>query len=329
MPEQDEREKAIERGIVQFRADESFMRALFTASDELHIPPGVIARSWVSDQLTHFDDLELIKKQDDFAYREVRKFLGKSTELIQQLLHLYDVLQELFNANPASLNAHQVIGLLHCLQGSRYQMLMGNLCCLRSHPIDQASYRRKSIEFCAFAIKMLRSPDHAQTWVNAISYRAYEKYESEFSIMSCISQAEDLMGPRLKKMYNTLSQQVHASPFSIATQIRVENQSHLLDFFQHQTDSKRQFLAMTFLSGIEGDGLIIKAYGAAISQISTNFQQQRWDYEVQKFDALRNQIKDFWAPVLDPDRRFREARPRPKIKPAKRKSESDSNGATS
>ncbi len=321
MSDEEDREKVIQRGIVQFRADEGLMRALLEVSDKMHIAPGVVARAWVTEQLTYLDDVDLIRKQENDAYKEVRLYLGKAAGLVQGLLALYEVLHDLLGKTTNRLDANQLVGLLHCLQGCRYQMIMGSLCCLRAHPIDQASYKRKAIEFCAFAIKMLRSSEHAQIWMNAISNRAYDKYESAFGIMSCISEAEDLMGSRLKKTYGTLSQQVHASPFAIATQVRVENRMHMLDFFQHQTDPKRQFLAMTFLSGIENDYLIVKALAAAIAQVTDSFDNATWDKAVQDFDKLRYQIKDAWAPTLDPTGDFRQGKrpPRPG-KPSKRKS---------
>lgn len=319
----EERERIISRGIVQFRADEPLMRALLDAADHFHIPPGVLARSWVADQLTDpIDVVDLIKRQEDGAYKEVRTYLKNTGQLLGQLLGLYDLLSVLLGKTKNRLDANQLIALLHCMQSCRYQMIIGNLCCLRGHPFDQSSYRRKAIEFCAFAIKMLRSPEHAQVWMNAISNRAYDKYESKFPIMACISEAEDLMGPRLKKTYGVLSQQIHASPFAVATQVRVETingqATHLLDYFQHQTDSKKQFLAMTFLSGIESDYLIIKALAGGIAEVTESFDQVTWDTAISHFDALRYAVKDAWAPTLDPTGHYRQGKkpPRPGKKAA-------------
>jgi hypothetical protein len=45
------RQRSIERGLVQFRADAQFMEALYKVSDERKIPAGVLCRDWVWQKL--------------------------------------------------------------------------------------------------------------------------------------------------------------------------------------------------------------------------------------------------------------------------------------
>jgi hypothetical protein len=45
------RERVIERGIVQFRADREFMELLLKVAEEKKIPAGVLIRSWAYERL--------------------------------------------------------------------------------------------------------------------------------------------------------------------------------------------------------------------------------------------------------------------------------------
>lgn len=185
----------------------------------------------MQNKQTVLDDIDQIQLGEQEMLALITSHLGESVKLVQKLVDLYGLLGELLGKVPNSLDGQQLAALLHCLQASRYQMLIGNLACLRGHPIDQSGYRRKAIEFCAFAIKMLRSPEHAQIWMNAISNRAYDKYESAFSIMATIAEAEDIMGPKLKKAYNELSKQVHALCIFSGSACRYRKSSTSVSFF--------------------------------------------------------------------------------------------------
>ncbi len=306
-------EDVINRGVVEFEAERPMIESLLYVAGQFQVDHKTLAKSWVAEQLrVPIDVIDKIRRDEESAYKEVRAFLGQSTSLMQQLLNLYDLLAELLGKTKNSLDVHQMAALLHCFQACRYHMIMGNLACLRAHPIDQSSYRRKAIEFCAFAIKMMRSPEHAQIWMNAISNRAYDKYEAAFEICATIAESAEIMGPRLKKAYSTLSQQVHASPFAVATQIRVEERVHSLDYFQHQTDEKKTFLAMSFLSGLDHDYLILKALGAIIQEKTETFDQSTWNKALSQFEAAQKKVKEDWAPTLDPTGDFRKGKRPPR-----------------
>lgn len=318
---EEEQDSIIKRGLVQFRADEELMKALLQASKKTRIPYGVLARSWVAEKLAPaIDDIDYIRINDEYAYTEIREYLGPTTNLIEELLNLHKLLGELFESSKISLDAHQQLALLHCMQACRYQFLMGALTCLRAHPIDQSSYRRKAIEFCAFAIKMARNPEHAKTWIEAVNSNGkYDQYESAFKINAIITEACEIFDPRLKKMYGFLSQQVHASPFAITSQVRIEYNPdgepvHTIDYHQHQTDSKKQFLAMAFLSGIEYDALIVKALADVLISVSKAFDQISWNTALQAFQDLLKTEKANWAPTLDPTGYYRQGKRPPRNK---------------
>lgn len=313
-----EREATVKRGVIQFRADENLTRALLAAAERADESLGSLVRHWVAEHLMDpIDDIDYLRRNEDIVYKEVREYLGDSVTLIEEIKDLYGLLSELIQTSKMKIDEFQLLGLLHCQQGCRYQFLMGNLALLRAHPIDQSSYRRKAIEYCAFAIRMLRNADSAQIWMNAISNRAYDRYEAAFPIAKSISEAEDLLGSRLKKMYGVLSQQVHASPYSIATQIRIVydlegNPVHTLDYFQHGSDQKKHFLALAFLSGLDHDFLIISALANAVSSVADKFDMQKWEA---KHDEVRGKIqreKEKWAPTLDPGGYYRQGKKPPR-----------------
>lgn len=298
---------------IQLEVDSDLLEAIEGAAKLLKTDSKTLMKNWISEPLLRpIDEIDHVARNEEMAYRELRDFMGESMGWLQKILDLYRLLGELLGKTKNTLDAHQMAALLHCLQACRYNMIMGNLACLRGHPIDHSNYRRKAIEFCAFAIKMMRSPDHATIWMNAISNRAYDKYEKAFEICATIAESADIMGPGLKKLYSTLSQQVHASPFAIATQIRIDNRVHILDYFQHQTPEKKNFLAMTFLSAAGSDYQIVKALGEIIKQKTLTFDEKTWSAALADIDVLENKIKDAWAPTLDPTGDYRKGKKPPK-----------------
>ena len=318
---EEEQDSIVKRGLVQFRADEELMKGLLQASKETRIPYGVLARSWVAEKLTPaIDDIDYLRASDEYAYKEVREYLGSTTNLIEELLALHELLGELLGRSKSTLDTNQQLALLNCMQACRYQFLMGTLTCLRAHPIDQSSYRRKAIEFCAFAIKIVRSPEHAKLWLEAVNSNGkYDQYESAFKINAIITEACEIFDPRLKKMYGILSQQVHASPFAITSQVRIEytpdgQPVHTLDYYQHQTDSKKQFLATAFLSGIEYDALIVKAFADVLISVSETFDQTSWNTALQAFQDLLKTEKANWALTIDPTGYYRQGKRPPRTK---------------
>ncbi len=307
---------------IELEVDQDLLNAIEGAASLLKTDPKTLLKAWISEPLSvPIDEIDHVARNEEMAYRELRGFIGEAMGLLQKILDLYRLLGELLGKTRNTLDAHQMAALLHCLQACRYNMIMGNLACLRGHPIDHSNYRRKAIEFCAFAIKMMRSPDHAAIWMSAISNRAYDKYEKAFEICATIAESADIMGTRLKKLYGTLSQQVHASPFAIATQVRIENRVHILDYFQHQTAEKKNLLAMTLLSAAGGDYQIVKALGEIIKQKTLTFDESTWIAALADVDALEHKIKDAWAPILDPTGDYRKGKkpPKPSTKPQPKK----------
>lgn len=73
------RKRIIERGIVHFRADESFMSQLLNVAERMKTPPGTLCRQWVAEKLEKMqnDSSHASRAQSPIVYSDANQEHGK------------------------------------------------------------------------------------------------------------------------------------------------------------------------------------------------------------------------------------------------------------
>jgi len=239
--------------------------------------------------------VDQLEKIDHSAYTDSKAFI-KPEALINAIHELHELLVAYYRRFYKNLCRNQREALSDCLQALRKEFLFGVLTSLRAHTTDSESYRRKAVEFCAFAIVILRSPQNAKVWLEAVqSNNKYNRYKSTFSLMAILKEVSDT-GIKLSLLYDQLCKEVHASPFAIKTQTRIYekdgNRMNYLTYHDDSTESDQYALAQRFATGIEMDFFILVTLGGGIEMRFPELDMKEWKNKIDQVAALLAQEKE-------------------------------------
>lgn len=83
------RKRVIERGLVQFRADEDMMRQLLEISEHRGIPLGTMLREWIKDRLRHDNGKTKLVSNAEYSalsaqIEQLAELLDKNLSLLQR-----------------------------------------------------------------------------------------------------------------------------------------------------------------------------------------------------------------------------------------------------
>lgn len=231
------------------------------------------------------DEIQMI---DEESYHGCATF--KFDQQINALWSLFTQLEYLFQSAVNALTSNQREALSDCIQASRKEFLFGTLTCLRGHSTDAENYMRKAIEFCAFGVKIIRTPRHAAIWLEAVqSKNKYDRYKSEFKIMQVLKEL-DSTGIELRKLYEENCKSVHASPYAIKTQSRIiqtsEGRINYLPYHEDSNAEDRKSLIERALTQCKCYFFIVLVFGHSIKVSVKGITSTNWDLEVEKCEKI-------------------------------------------
>lgn len=211
--------------------------------------------------------------------------------LINGMYSLHDAVQQLYHQIVEELTIDQREALSDCLQALRREFLFCNLTCLRAHSTDSQNHRRKAVEFCAFAVKIVSEPHAAVVWLGALKSKTkYKQYKSFFKIIPFLKSASE-SGIGLDKLYDELSQEVHATAYAIKTQTRIiENERgqriNWLDYHDDSNIEARHALAQRFLTGIYFDFSLLLVFADSLARKFPEMNLKEWKDNTREYFDL-------------------------------------------
>ncbi len=234
--------------------------------------------------------IKQLEEVDAWAFESSYSFVRPDL-LINGIFILHDEIQELYQQVVEELTKDQREALSDSLQALRREFLFGNLTCLRAHSTDSENHRRKALEFCAFAVRMVNEPHAASVWLDAIkSKKKYRQYKNHFKIIPILKSASEC-GIVLDKLYDELCQEVHATPYAIKTQTRivVDEKGRRINWLNYHDDhnaKERYSLAQRFLTGIYLDYGLLLVIADAIWKRFPGTNLSRWQEKKREYFDL-------------------------------------------
>jgi hypothetical protein len=226
---------------------------------------------------TPVDELEEIDRK---AFTDSKAFI-KPELLINSLYELHVLFADYYGRLLGKLCSNQREALSECIQAIRKEFVFGCITSLRAHTTDGESYRRKAVEFCAFGILILRSPQNAKIWLEALnSKRKYSQYKSRYKPMSVLKEVSDT-GIKLALLYEELCKEVHASPYAIKTQSRIfvvkdGRRINYLNYHDDWTVDGQYALAQSFVTGMEMDFFLLVTFAGAMAMQFPDLDMSEW-----------------------------------------------------
>lgn len=210
--------------------------------------------------MTNSSPFRQLEEIDRDAFNENCDYIHPDA-VLNKMYELHELLAAFTYEAYPNFSSNQREAITDCLQAIRKEFLFGNLTFLRAHSTDGENYRRKAVEFCAFAVEIIKEPHSATVWLDAIrSKRKYKVYKNTFKIMELLKGVSET-GIRLSLLYEELCKEVHASPFAIKTQTRIyvagDVRINQLYYHDDYDDFERYDLAQRFGTGIRFDFYII------------------------------------------------------------------------
>jgi hypothetical protein len=243
-----------------------------------------------------FDNLRAREEQ---AYQSTKKLLGGSFNLAYDLQNLYDLFNQLSTNVVMRLNdGNQMAALLHSLQWLKNEAIAGTLTLMRGHITDSSNFSRRSLEICAFAIRIYQDPAAAKRWMEiGKSKKARERYESAFPAWQLV---RDLLNPELIGYYKDDCLAVHPSLFAVTKRAEIgDDHVHRFRYFDlDRSDEQQIYFVMRFLTLCVCHAKIME-HLTTVFYPSGHFDQESWLEAYLSFISKFQTIRSGWEPAVN------------------------------
>lgn len=226
--------------------------------------------------------------------------LGESAELIHDFETIYEALTPCLVSPPSEPDKSARAASVYLLAFCRRQVTMSGLALLRSYRTDSLLHLRRSIEACAFSVRICKHPELALVWGNAGSdENAYRQYRAAFKAMDVFPNEKhpDYLPELafLKDKYDLCSRLMHGGVFGLAGHFKTTPDSFRMIYFDLPHDHS---LFSTLVMLLESHTKILALFGRVLES-HTNDRMTAWKVRLNSVEAKLIVHAQRWAPMIE------------------------------
>lgn len=245
------------------------------------------------------DEIAKLVQMEAQNYEVSRGRLGDATELVQDLVELYQTIGDFVTASAVKPRDEIIAGGMF-LYSCRYQLVLAAANILRGHLNDSYLFTRKAIELCAFANRIKGEPALAMMWLQAWrTQTSYKDFRKTFATRDLFPRDNALL-MKLFGRYDMCSKFIHSSIYSISGQMKTEHKEELFEmtFSYSQLDDSRSgepIGSWLFLSDTHFG--ILQVFEQVLAEVLAH-DQTKWNLRRNAFDGKLTFQKVKWHSVL-------------------------------
>jgi len=247
------------------------------------------------------DEVDAVQRLDAENYREARVALGQDVQLVDVLMLGFDFFNDGLRGLKKAIDERVAVTGVYFILWCRYHCTMAITTLLRGHRNDAFAHLRRGVEGAAFAARVRKHPELAETWLTAHhSAEAFKKYKEKFAT-SRIFPEKDFALSRLREVYESTNPFSHPALKALAGHGQVkpkEDGGIEVTFKYHQfepgdpSDFMRSFLYL-----IRANRWILDVFADVFPEVVSS-NKQVWELRVNAFDATFDVLREKWRPTI-------------------------------
>jgi hypothetical protein len=247
------------------------------------------------------DEVDAVQRMDGENYQEARASLGEDIQSVGVLMLGFDFFNDGLRGLKEAIDERIIVTGVHFILWCRYHCTMAITTLLQGHRNDAFAHLRRGVEGAAFAARVRKHPELAETWLTAgHSDETFKKYKEKFAT-SKIFPEKDLALSQLRDVYESTNPFSHPSLKALAGhgQVKaIEDGGIEVTFNYHQfepgdpSDFMRSFLYL-----IRANRWILDVFADVFPEV-VSCNKEVWQLRVNGFDATFDVLREKWRSTI-------------------------------